>query len=506
MTILEAVRDPKLFAPWFRPPETWQAWAAFLAALFGLPMGAAELELFRQHTGRTDPPTEPAREGWVIVGRRGGKSRVSALVAVYLAAFRDYSAVLAPGERGTVMVLAADRRQARTVFRYVEGILRGVPMLARLLDGEPTKEAIHLRNRISIEVHTASFRAVRGYTLVGVVADEVAFWQADDSANPDVEVIAALRPGMATVPGSVLLGISSPYARRGALWEAYRRHFGREGDPILVWKAPTWAMNPTVDRALIEQAYEEDEARARAEYGAEFRADVEAFLSREAVDAVVVPGRLELPVAEGVLYQAFVDPSGGSGDAMTLALAHEEEGRAVVDLVREVRPPFSPEGVVADFAAELHRYRVGEVTGDRYGAEWVAERFRKAGIHYRPAEKPKSDLYRELLPTINSRRVELPEHRRLVAQLCSLERRTARGGRDSIDHPPGAHDDLANAVAGVVERVLGLHRWGLEALYGDDGELGLTEEDRAEIEEIRRMEEELEEDLELEDLEWEALG
>jgi hypothetical protein len=30
-----------------------------------------------------------------------------------------------------------------------------------------------------------------------------------------------------------------------------------------------------------------------------------------------------------------------------------------------------------------------------------------------------------------------------------LERRTARGGRDSIDHPPGAHDDLANAVAGL---------------------------------------------------------
>jgi hypothetical protein len=31
-----------------------------------------------------------------------------------------------------------------------------------------------------------------------------------------------------------------------------------------------------------------------------------------------------------------------------------------------------------------------------------------------------------------------------------LERRTSRGGRDSIDHAPGSHDDLANAAAGAI--------------------------------------------------------
>jgi hypothetical protein len=59
-----------------------------------------------------------------------------------------------------------------------------------------------------------------------------------------------------------------------------------------------------------------------------------------------------------------------------------------------------------------------------------------------------------LLPILNGSRVELPDHPRLVAQLCQLERRTARGGRDSIDHAPGAHDDLANAVAGTVVTAL----------------------------------------------------
>ena len=164
LTILDTIRDSKLFGPWFRDPGTWRAWLSFLAALFGLPMTAAEFAVYQRHTGRQDPPSEPVREGWVIVGRRGGKSFISALVAVFLACFRDYSDVLAPGERGTLMVLAADRRQARTVFRYISGLIDGVPMLARMVESR-TAEAINLNNGVSIEVHTDSFRAVRGYTL-----------------------------------------------------------------------------------------------------------------------------------------------------------------------------------------------------------------------------------------------------------------------------------------------------------------------------------------------------
>jgi hypothetical protein len=209
-------------------------------------------------------------------------------------------------------------------------------------------------------------------------------------------------------------------------------------------------MNPTVPEAFIRDAYAEDEAKASAEYGAQFRRDLEAFVSREAVGACVVPGRFELPPVPGVKYVGFVDPSGGSQDAMTLAIAHAEDGRPVLDLLREVKPPFSPEAVVQEFAETLTAYRINTIIGDRYGGEWPREQFRKAGIAYEIAERSKSDLYRDTLPLINSGRVELLDHPRLVAQLCGLERRTARGGKDSIDHPPGGHDDLANAGLGAV--------------------------------------------------------
>ena len=89
------------------------------------------------------------------------------------------------------------------------------------------------------------------------------------------------------------------------------------------------------------------------------------------------------------------------------------------------------------------------MAGDHYGGEFVKEPFRKHGISYELCKRPKSDLYRDLLPSLNSGQIVLPRHDRLVAQIGGLERRTGRSGKDSIDHAPGAHDDLANCVAGV---------------------------------------------------------
>lgn len=136
--------------------------------------------------------------------------------------------------------------------------------------------------------------------------------------------------------------------------------------------------------------------------------------------------------------------------AYTLGIAHLDGGLAVLDAVREVRPPFSPESVVIDFAALLKGYRLSKVTGDFYGGEWPGERFRTHGITYIRSEKPKGDIYRDSLPRLNSRTLQLLDLPRLTSQLCGLERRTSRGGRDSIDHAPGGFDDVCNAAMGAL--------------------------------------------------------
>jgi hypothetical protein len=453
ITILDAARDPKLFAPWFaRSSADWSGWFTFLAVLFGLPMTPEQQRFYRECTLRTTPPTVPFNEAWLVVGRRGGKSFTVSLIAVYLACFFDYRQFLQPGERGVIQIIAADKRQARVILRYIRALLTEVPIIRPLVVRD-TADGIDLSNRISIIVQTASFRTVRGMTLVAALCDEIAFWRNEDSANPDHEILAAVRPGMATIPNAMLICLSSPYARRGELWEAYRRYFGKDGAPVLVWQAGTRTMNPTVPQRVIAEATERDPSSAAAEYGAQFRTDIEAFVSLEHVESCTREGPLELPYTESFRYNAFVDPSGGSADSMTLAIGHAEKeasaARYVIDVIRERKPPFSPEAVVSEFAELLRDYRISAVVGDRYAGEWPRERFKAHRIRYEPSAKPKSDLYRDLLPLINGARLELPPVPRLRTQLCSLERRTSRGGRDSIDHPPGGHDDLANAVAGA---------------------------------------------------------
>lgn len=449
MNLLQACEDPNLFGRWFRNPDTWSAWFAFIAALFGLPMTPEQEAVYRAHTGRQYQPSEPFTEAWLVCGRRAGKSFVLALIAVFLATFKSYNEFLGPGERGTVMVIAADRRQARVIMRYVRGIIQGTPLLADMIEGQPRADGIDLDNSITIEVGTASFKTSRGYAFVAVLADEIAFWPNDTAAEPDHEILDAIRPGMASIPGSILLCASSPYAKRGAMWEAFKTYFGKDDPSVLVWRAPTRSMNPTISQSVIDRAIERDPASASAEYGAEFRTDVQAFLSREAIEAVVTPECIERPRVDGIQYVAAVDPSGGSSDSMTLGIAHFEKltGIAVLECLRERKPPFSPESVVEEFAETMKSYGLTSCRGDRYAGLWPREQFEKRGINYRVADMTKNDVYRAFLPRVNSQKVDLLDNPVLVNQLANLERRTARGGRDSIDHAPMSHDDVANVAA-----------------------------------------------------------
>ena len=445
MNILQAFDHPDLFGGAIRNPETFYAWRVFLSALFGLTVAEEDLKLFTECTGRTTAPTKAFQEAWLICGRRSGKSFVMALVAVFLACFRDYSQYLAPGERATLMVIAADRRQSRVIMRYIAGLLT-IPILAKLLESERA-ESFDLTNRVTIEVATASIKSVRGYTIAACLCDEISFWGDDESANADRDVIASILPAMVTIPGAVLLCASSPYAARGALYDADRKHWGKNDAPVLIWRAPTRTMNPTVPQKVIDDAIEADAASAASEYLAQYRTDVSSFFGRDEVLAAVAEGVYERAPLWEFDYSGFADPSGGSSDSFTLAVGHCEDDRVIIDAVREWKPPFSPDKVVREACELLKSYRISEIRGDRYAAAFNEEKFRENGIAYRPSEKPKSDLYLNTLPMMNSGRVELLDNQRLITQLIALERRT---GRDSVDHAPGNKDDLANSVAGVI--------------------------------------------------------
>jgi hypothetical protein len=453
-SLIDALDDPQLFGGMF-DDASWDRWIVFLRALQGLPLDPADLAIFQHHTGRSIPPTAPSRYAELVVGRRGGKSRILALVATYLACVPDHDPFIVPGETPVVAIIARDRQQAAVIKNYLAGFIRAVPAFADMIVDE-LAESIRLTNRVVVEVHTASIAAPRGRTFLAVLCDETAFWPNGDSTNPDVEVINAVRPGLSTIPYSLLLVASSPYAKRGILYTNYAKYFGKDDAPVLVWQGSTPEMNSTqVDDPVAAAMYEEDPERAAAEYGALFRTDIVAFITREAVEDVVARGVREVPPGGGIAYCAFVDPSGGSADSFTMAIAHlEPDGTAFLDCIREVKPPFSPDAVVQEFAATLKSYGISRVIGDAYAGMWPRERFAVHGITYEVSARNKSAIYGEFLPALNGRRVRLLDIPRLTGQLVTLERRTARGGKDSIDHADGQHDDVANAACGVLVQVI----------------------------------------------------
>ncbi|MCJ7588872.1 MAG: hypothetical protein MUQ00_13365 [Candidatus Aminicenantes bacterium] len=450
LSIIDVIEDEALFGPLFKKQETWAHWKIFLRGLFGLGMEPEEQRFFTECTGRAVVPSQQSSEAFCIAGRRSGKSFISAVIASYLAIFRPWRELLSRGEMGYIFVVAADRQQARVILSYIKSIF-ALPAFEHLVAAE-LKTELRLKNNISVEVRTASFRTIRGYTVLAAILDELAFFRDENSANPAQEILTALLPALSTVPGSLLLGISTPYAKSGVLYEAFRAFYGKdEADVPFVWKAPTTVMNPCFRESAIRRFFERDKVAARSEYSAEFREDLETYMSVELIESLTLAGRPLIPPVDIRQYSAFVDVSGGRQDSFTLAIVHREcDGMIIVNRLEEVRSPIpNPQDVIKTFCEILHTYRVTQVVGDKYGGNWSSSEFNKNGVVYVDSKIDKNEIYLQFQALCAMHQIRFPDSERLRLQLQALERRTRAGGKDTVDHPEGLHDDVANACAGV---------------------------------------------------------
>ena len=233
-----------------------------------------------------------------------------------------------------------------------------------------------------IEILAGDWRTIRGFTLLAAIVDEAAFfgYDAESKVKSDTELIRAIKPSLATVNGR-LICISSPYARKGWCWQTYQKNFGNDKGKVLVWNCPSRTMNETLPRSVVDDALAEDLQAAKAEYLGIFRLDVAAFLPREVIEELVVPGRVELlPKPDDIRYHAFADLSGGRADDAALCIGHKDGEKVLVDLLKRYRPPFDPRQVISDMSRVLKRYGVRRVVGDNYAGEFVSSAFRGCGI------------------------------------------------------------------------------------------------------------------------------
>jgi hypothetical protein len=446
-TIDRALRNKRLLGAALGEAGSWATWLAVLRAAFGLPLDADQQQLFASVSGGRAPPTKRVRELWALIGRKGGKSRMAAAIAVYCACFVKYK--LSRGERGMVLVLAMSMDQARVVFDYCIGFLSTSDVLRREVVSTTAHE-IRLRNGITIATHANSFRSVRGRTLCACIFDEACFWRDDTTAIPDTETYTAVLPSLLTTHG-MLVGISSAYRRAGLMFAKHQEYFGVDAADTLVVRGGTQQFNGTVDDARLVAMRAADPTAAAAEWDSEFRDDLTGLFDDAVIDRAINHERpLELPPVPGVIYRAHTDPSGGatSGDAYKLCIGHKDGERLVVDVVRGRTGPFNPQQVTKEYADLCRQYRISSVTGDRYAKLWVQQAWRDLLGGYVESPLYAWELYLEALAPFNRGLVELPPDLALVREFKSLQRVAGRSGKESVEHPRGCHDDMANSVVG----------------------------------------------------------
>jgi len=467
--IIEFVTHPQLLDDQTLSP----AQQACLKTIYGLPLDSEEQKIYELATGRSGYVATEYNEATLIVGRRGGKtSKIAAPIACY-EAFRDHQ--LSRGERGFVVLIAPRTHQAQIAFRYIRANLEGSPLLSRWIK-KIRRNEIDLTNNITIGCYPCSYVAVRGISIVAAICDEVGFWWHEESAaNPDEEVLAALRPAMSTFPNAKLIKISTPFRKEGVLWREYQQ---RAELNYPVWQLSTFEMNPQVKEERLIAERQRSEEQYQREYHARFTDDIAGWITPEVLEACVVRERTELPRVGDVTYAAAVDPAFKRNDFALAVLHRHTDEPLVVDRVARwagtKKAPLGYEWVCSEIARIIKEYGINEVVGDQYCAPVIQQYLQKLGIYYKSytfGARTRADLFGNLKHLLVQRGIELLDEPVLLHQLRTLEEHSTASG--NVDIRPGYNqkDDVAVTVA-LAAAELSQHEsgWGIMAYYKHEAE------------------------------------
>jgi len=417
--------------------------------LYGLPLDDTELEIHQRCTGRDVYVPREHTEMSYLGGRRSGKSsRLAAPIAIF-EAFRDHR--LPRGEKAYVLLIAPTKALARIDFHYIQRhLLNSVALSKEIV--KILKNEVVLSNGITIGCYPCSYVAVRGITIVAAICDEMAFWRHEETAaNPEQEILAALRPGMATVEKAKLIKLSTPFRKRGVLWEEFQR---RSELDFPVWQASTFKMNPTISPAALERERKRDEPTYRREYLAEFTEDITSWIEPEVLEPCIVRNRRELPRVSGAAYVATIDPGFVRSD-FALAIAHlSPDGAIVLDRVARwcgtKKAPLGFEWVCQEIKRILDQYSIDSAIGDQYCAPVIRQQLLKLGVYYEDfafGSHTRGEIFGNLRHLLEQGKIDLLDDLELLRQLRSLEEQKTDRGQIDVRPSGGVKDDLAVAVA-----------------------------------------------------------
>jgi len=390
------------------------------------------------------------RQAVLRVGRRGGKSSSLSRLMVVEALYGHHD--IPPGDTGVGAIISTRIDEAGQRLNTITSILDalGVPFKPW---GNGVIGIRVIGQRIGFRVYCASVAGVSGFTGIFVLCDEVAKWKdSDTGVNPAGQVLASVRPTMATQPNARIVLSSSPFGMLDAHYDSFE-----EGDTAfqITAFAPTWEANPTLTEAET-RAIEPEEGVWLREYAAIPQAEAETSLLTDLlIDRATRAEEGDMPWTEGWSYVAAMDPATRT-NAWTFAIAGQglDEKRHVV-LAREWVPrpgiPLDPKTVLAEIAHYLGSYGLAMAYTDQHAVEMLRAMAEPHGVQLIEAPwtpTTKREGYEHLLKLAQANRLGLPKDAQVKADLLGIRKVITRSGvQYQLAEVRGRHADYAPTIA-----------------------------------------------------------
>jgi hypothetical protein len=457
-------------------------------------------------------PGKQRREMILSIGRRSGKTTISACIAAYetyklikLGDPQKYYGLPASNNIQIISV-ATDKDQAGLLYQEVSGHYRNcaffgpytanntlsyarfqspadVEKYGRYIDDQSAKATLKVTFRSCVA------KGLRGAGNICVILDEVAHFTdsgqsgADEVYNAVVPSTSAYSPKdpanptkpIGDVEGRVIL-ISSPLGRQGLFYNLFQigMRGGQASQNMLCVQAPTWEVNPTVPAQEFEKHYLKNSAVFFTEYGGEFTDRTRGWIEKSedlfaCVDPKLFPKIKGLP-----RYPHFMGVDLALvGDGTAVAIGHIEQDKIVVDLVDQIK---AGEGQyadkerldfddVADWIYGLSKkFYISEGIFDQWAGIPLEQALAKRGLgqlkSVQMTKNLSSQIYQNFkdmmwdsrLRLYDNKNVEEEGHAPYLKELLELQAQVQSKHVIIVEAPQvqGKHDDMSDALTRMV--------------------------------------------------------
>ena len=390
-------------------------------------------------------------------GRRGGKSLTAGIWAAFDATMRDLTRHQRRGEPRYILLVAASLPQARSLFRTIVDLFKSAAMLQPLII-ESTMDELRLSNGVILKVMPCSDRSTRGLPVSTLILEELASYSDTEGHQSGESVYRALAPSVAQFQGEGrIIAISTPRGQRGVFYRLFQASTLKDDGYAL--HAPTWEMNPQIDRAFLAREMESDPDLFAQEYEASFTAIGGSFIPSIKLDEATQP----LPDHEHGIRVLSLDPAFSQDDfgmAIACVPAHDNTICYLEHVEALRRPTFN--GAMAHAAELAKGWGVDRVVTDQASQQSVVEELAKRGVTCQKVPwtgrsnsgRSKAHRYGRLKTLLMQGRLILPDNAELRSEFIGITvKESASDPGYAIDTGSG-HDDMADAAVMAITEAL----------------------------------------------------